>query len=118
MQKTLFTRPLTLSQFQTPLINSFDTIQHFSNYLSNRVSDSIFLKSPSTTEISEVILSLNRNKAVGHNDISAYFLKVASTIIAPYLQCFFEFSFLMAYFLKTAHLLKSHLFPKKEIKQT
>ena len=83
-----------------------DTIQHFSNYLPNRVFDSIFLKSPSTTEISNVILSLNTNKAVGHDDISAYFLKVASTIIAPYLQCFFEFSFINGIFPKNCSLAK------------
>ena len=87
-------------------ISQSDTIQHFSNYLSNRVSDSIFLKSPNTTEISNVILSLNTNKAVGHDDISAYFLKVASTIIAPYLQCFFEFSFLNGIFPENCSLAK------------
>ena len=83
-----------------------DAIQHFSNYLPDRVSDSIFLKSPSTTEISNVILSLNTNKAVGHDDISAYFLKVASTIIAPYLQCFFEFSFINGIFPENCSLAK------------
>ena len=73
-------------------------IQPYSNYLSNRVSHSLFLKSPCTAEISDVIFSLNTNKAIGHNDISAFFLKVASGIIAPYLQCFFEFSFLKGIF--------------------
>ena len=43
-------------------IPQFDTIQHFSNYSCNRVSDLIFLKSPSATEISNIILSLNTNK--------------------------------------------------------
>ena len=79
-----------------------DTIQHFSNYLSNHVSDSIFLKSPSTTEILNVIFSLNTNKAVGHYDISAYFLKVASTIIAPSLQ----FSFINGIFPENCSLAK------------
>ena len=58
------------------------------------------------------------NKAVGYDHISAYFLKVASTIISPYYRAFLNFTFLMAYFLKTAHWLKSYLFTKREIKQT
>ena len=49
-----------------------DTIQHFSSYLPNDVSDSIFLKSPGSTEISNVILSLNTNKTVGCCCCSAY----------------------------------------------
>ena len=39
------------------------------------------------------ILSLNDNKAIGHDDILAYFLKVSSTVIAPYLQIFTNFIF-------------------------
>ena len=46
-----------------------------------------------TSEIPDVTLLLNVNKAVGHDEISAYFLKVATTVIAQYLQCFLEFSF-------------------------
>ena len=65
-----------------------------------------FLISPSTTEISDVILSLNMNIAVGYDDIFAYLLKVASTIIALYLQCFFEFSFLSGVFPESCSLAK------------
>ena len=90
-----------------------DTSQHFSNYLSNRNSDSIFLKSPSTTGISNVIFSLNTNKAVGHDDISAYFLKVSSTIIAPYLKCFYEFSFFNGKFPENCSLAKVITLHKK-----
>ena len=93
-----------------------NTTQHFSNYLSNRVSDSIFLKSPSATEIPNVILSLNTNKVVGHDDISACFLKVASTIIAPYMQCFFEFSCINGIFLENCSLAKIIPLYKKENK--
>ena len=39
------------------------------------------------------ILSLNDNKAIEHDDIPAYFLKVSSTVIAPYLQIFTNFIF-------------------------
>ena len=36
---------------------------------------------------------LKNNKAIGHDDIPAYFLKVSSTVIAPYLQIFTNFIF-------------------------
>ena len=64
------------------------------------------MKSPRTTEKSNVILLLDTNKAVGHDDISAYFLKVASTIIAPYLQCFLKFFFLNGIFPENCSLAK------------
>ena len=73
----------------------------------------MFLKSPSTTEISEVILSLNMNLAVGYNNISVYFSKIAATIIAPYLQCLFEFSFLNDIFPEQCSLAKLILLHKK-----
>ena len=65
----------------------------FLNYLSNRVSRSIYLKSPELNEIINSIHSLNVNKAIGHDNIPAFPLKIAVTTIAPYLQCFFDFSF-------------------------
>ena len=88
------------------LLNLIPFNTNFSNYLSNRVTDSICLKSPSTTEISNAILSLNKNKTVGRDDVSAYFLKVASTIIASYLQSFFEFSFFNGIFPENCSLAK------------
>ena len=62
-------------------------------YLSHRISSSIFLDIPSYAEISNVINSLSMNKAVGHDNIPSYFLRIASTILVPYLHIFIEFSF-------------------------
>ena len=45
---------------------------------------------PSTkNEIINCIGSLNENKAVGHDNVSAYFLKIAASILATYLSFFF-----------------------------
>ena len=68
-------------------------IPTYRNYLTNRVSSSIFLSTPSINEIINVIYSLNVNKAVGHDNIPAYFLQSAAATIAPYLQCYINFSF-------------------------
>ena len=38
------------------------------------------------------------NKAVGHDNIPAYFLRIAAPNIAPYLQCFIEFAFVNGIF--------------------
>ena len=43
----------------------------FSNYLSNRVSTSLYLNTLSVSEIINTIYSLNVNKAVGHDNIPA-----------------------------------------------
>ena len=62
------------------------------------------------------------NEVVGHDGISAYFLKVATTIITQYVPClysfFLDFTLLIVHFLKTTPLLKSYLFTKKELQQT
>ena len=38
------------------------------------------------------------NKAVGHDNIPAYFLRIAAPNVAPYLQCFIEFAFVNSIF--------------------
>ena len=63
----------------------------FRDYLFNRISSSIFLDSPSLSEIVKSIQSLNMNKAVGHDNISPFFLKIACDIVAPFLQVFIDF---------------------------
>ena len=55
------------------------------------------------------------NKAVGHDVISAYFLKLASAIIAPFLQCF-KFSFLSSIFPENCSLAEIIPLPKKRNK--
>jgi len=47
--------------------------QLFSTYLKNCIPSSIYLDSPNINEIANCISSLNVNKAVGHDNISAYY---------------------------------------------
>ena len=53
----------------------------------------MYLEPPTTNEIINCIGSLEVNKAVGHDNISAYFLKIAAPILASYLRSFFDFVF-------------------------
>ena len=57
------------------LANNFSntSLKSFSTYLNKRVS-SIYLNIPNRTEIFKAIYSLKNNKAVGHDDIPAFFL--------------------------------------------
>ena len=71
---------------------------HYRNYLSKSVSKSIFLTAPTCDEIVNTIHSLNVNKAVGHDNISAYFFRIAAPNVAAYLQYFIEFRFVNGIF--------------------
>ena len=51
--------------------------------LCKSVSSSIYLKTPSVNDVLNVINSLDLNKSLGHDNLSSYFLRVASTIVAP-----------------------------------
>ena len=53
----------------------------------------MYLEPPTTNEIINCIGSLKVNKAVGHDNIPAYFLKIAAPTLAPYLRSFFDFVF-------------------------
>ena len=53
----------------------------------------MYLEPPTTNEIINCIGSLNVNKAVDHDNIPAYFLKIAAPTLAPYLRSFFDFVF-------------------------
>ena len=64
----------------------------FLNYLSNRVSQSIYLKPPELNENIKSIHSLNVNKAFGHDTIPAFSLKNCHYNSKPYLQYFFDLS--------------------------
>ena len=78
----------------------------FSNYLSNRVSTSLYLNTPSVSEIINVINSLNVDKAVGHDNIPAFFVRIAATIISPYLQYYIDFFFKKGIFSESYTLAK------------
>ena len=76
------------------LSNKISTYQanHFQTYLTKRVSESMFLEPANITEIVNTILSLNVNKAVGH-DFPAYYLKIAPFSIAPFLLILINYAF-------------------------
>ena len=54
----------------------------FLNYLKNPCSSSIYLRSTSPQEVINLINCLKSNKAGGHDDILAYFLKISGYIKA------------------------------------
>ena len=51
------------------------------NYLINKVSNSIYMDSPARNEILTLIMSFKNNKAVGHDNISSFFLKTSRCVI-------------------------------------
>ena len=73
-------------------VSLFQTVD-FSLYLRHRVPNFIFFEPPTVNEIIACIGSLNTNKAVGYDNIPAYFLKVAAPIIAPYLCFLIDYAF-------------------------
>ena len=75
------------------------------------MSESMYLESPTLSEIINSLQSLNANKAVGHDNIPPYFLKVAVFTIAPFLHLLVEFAFDNGLFLeacKTAKVVPIH----------
>ena len=62
----------------------------FAHFLRNKVKSSIYLDAPRINEVINLINSLNSNKAVGHDNITSYFLRVASNILAPAICYFFD----------------------------
>ena len=82
------------------LANKFlnTSFKSFSTYLNKRVSSFIYLNIPNPTEIFNTIYSLKNNKVVGHDDIPAFFLRIASSVTIPYLQVLIEFCFIEGVF--------------------
>ena len=68
------------------LANNIPTNQgnHFQTYLAKRVAKSIYLEAANIIEIANTILFLNVNKAVSHDKIPAYFLKIAPFTLAHF----------------------------------
>ena len=76
-----------------------------------------FFEPPTVNEIIACIGSLNANKAVGYDNIPAYFLKVAAPIIAPYLCFLIDYALLNGIFpdnYKIAKVLPIHKKGKKD----
>ena len=87
------------------------------SFLEKKVSNSIYLEPPTNNEILNQITSL-KNKAVGHDNIQSFFIKVARFVIAPYLNLFLNFVFTEGIFPTIAKLPGSFPSTKPEQKMT
>ena len=67
--------------------------RNFKCFMKHRISTSIFLEPPNLYEITDNLRNLNVNKAMGQDNLPAYFLKIASNVIAPNLLPIIHFSF-------------------------
>ena len=56
------------------------------------------MQPPRVYDVLNMRNSLNLNKSVGHNNLSPYFLRVASTILAPALCYFIDNAFRLSMF--------------------
>ena len=65
----------------------------FRLHIKNRVTDTIYLEPPNINEIANALLTLSVNKAVSHDNISAFFLTVAPHVLAPYLSYLLDYAF-------------------------
>ena len=78
------------------LAENFDNCNdNFRSFLfkDKRIANSIVLLSPSTNEILNELNRLKDKKTSGPDHLAPYFLKIASTVIAPYLAFMIEFMF-------------------------
>ena len=62
------------------------------HFFDKPLSDSTFLEPPKLTEVFDEIMSL-KDKAVGHDNISAFFLKAAWHEITPFIKILIDFVF-------------------------
>ena len=77
--------------------NLAEKIEHISNkrpedFFHKKVISSIYFEPPAVTEVFDQIMAL-KNKAVGHNIISSFFLKATRHVITPYLHQLIDYSF-------------------------
>ena len=84
-----------------------------SQYLEQRVSPSIYLDVPNLSEIINAIQALSLNKSIGRDNIPPYYLRIASSILAPYLLIFIDFCFTKGVFPETCTIAKLYQYSKK-----
>ena len=99
-----------------PSIQNNDTT--FKKYLKNSVINTIILDSSQTTEVYDIINSLNSHKAQGHDNITSPFLRLGSEVLAPILAQFFSHVFELGYFpqiFKTAKVIPVFKSGNKEL---
>ena len=77
-----------------------------SQYLEQRVSPTIYLNVPNLSDSINAIQALSLNKSIGHDNIPPYYLRIATSILAPYLQIFIDFCFTKGVFPETCTIAK------------
>ena len=65
----------------------------FNHFLKNRCNESIFIKTCTNKEITDIISDLSSNKATGPNSIPIKIMKIAKDSIANNLSVLFNLSF-------------------------
>ena len=78
----------------------------FAHFLRDKVKSSMYFDPPRINEVINLINSLNLSKAVGHDNIAPYFLRVASNILAPALCYFFDNAIQFAVFPQNCKIAK------------
>ena len=68
--------------------DKFSDSKTYKRFLRNRISSTVYMEPPRTNEVLNVINSLNFHKSVSHDNISSYFLRLASSNLALAI-CFF-----------------------------
>ena len=72
---------------------------HYNEYMKNiKVNNSFFLKPANSTEIKEIIHSLDINKSLGPNSVPVFILKVCDHLFAHYLSAIINISFVTGIF--------------------
>ena len=82
----------------------------FTKYLRNSVINTIVLEPLQPIEVYNIINTLNPHKACGHENISPFFLRLSSEVLAPILSQLYFHVFILGYFPlhKFLKLLKSY----------
>ena len=75
-----------------------DNPETYKLYLRNKVKSSIFMEPPRVNEVKNLMNSLNLRKSVGHDNISSYYLRIASDILSPVLCYFIDNAFRLGIF--------------------
>ena len=75
-----------------------DNAETYKLYLPNRIRSSISVEPPRVNEVKNLINTLNLHKSVGHDNISSYYLRIGSDILAPVLCYFIDNAFRLGIF--------------------
>ena len=80
------------------LTDKFSDSETYKRFLRNIISSTIYMEPPKVNEVLNVINPLNLHKSVSHDKISSYFLRVASSNLAPVISFFIDIAFRIGIF--------------------